>query len=81
MGYKLFKEKLTLSLMGSNFLQKNRDWRMVTTDPNFQTTSVTTMPYAGLALAVSWNFGKLTENVSKKKGVTNDDLLGNGQGN
>ncbi|MBC7872857.1 MAG: TonB-dependent receptor [Ferruginibacter sp.] len=79
MGYKFFKEKLTASLMGSNFFQKNRDYRMVTTDPNFQTTSVTTMPFGGVALSLSWNFGKLTENVSKKKGVTNDDLLGNGQ--
>ncbi len=81
MGYKLFKEKVTVSLMGNNFLQKYRDWKMVTTDPNFQTTSVTTMPFGGVALALTWNFGKLTENVSKKKGVNNDDLLGNGQGN
>jgi hypothetical protein len=26
-------------------------------------------------LALTWNFGKLTENVSKKKGVSNDDIL------
>ncbi|HLG39433.1 MAG TPA: hypothetical protein VI461_07180 [Chitinophagaceae bacterium] len=25
--------------------------------------------------ALTWSFGKLTENVSKKKGVNNDDLL------
>jgi outer membrane receptor protein involved in Fe transport len=80
MGYKLFKEKFTVSLMASNFLQKNREYKMVTTDPNFQTTSVTTMPFRGIALSLSWNFGKLTENVSKKKGVSNDDLLGNGSG-
>lgn len=77
-GYKFFKEKLTTSLMASNFLQENRDWRMVTTDPNFQTISSTTMPFRGIALSISWNFGKMTENVSKKKGVNNDDLLGNG---
>ena len=80
-GYKFFNEKLTTSLMGANFFQKNRDYKVITTDPSFQTTSITTMPFAGLALSLTWNFGKLNENVSKKKGVTNDDLLGNGQSN
>ena len=80
-GYKFFKEKLTASLMGANYFQKNRDYKVVTTDPSFQTTSITTMPFAGLALSLTWNFGKLNENVSKKKGVTNDDLIGNGQSN
>lgn len=79
MGYKMFKEKLTASLMCTNFFQRYRDYRMVITDPNFQTTSVSTMPFGGLAISLNWNFGKLTENVSKKKGVNNDDLLGNGQ--
>jgi outer membrane receptor protein involved in Fe transport len=81
MGYKLFKEKMTVSLMAANFLKEYWDFKMVTTDPKFQTTSVTTMPYRGIALSVNWNFGKLTENVSKKKGVTNDDLLGGGNSN
>ena len=80
-GYKFFNEKLTASLMGANYFQKNRDYKVVTTDPSFQTTSITTMPFAGLALSLTWNFGKLNENVSKKKGVTNDDLIGNGQSN
>jgi hypothetical protein len=26
-------------------------------------------------LALTWNFGKLTESVSKKKGVMNDDQV------
>ncbi len=81
MGVKWFKEKLTTSLMASNFFQKTRDWRMVTTDPYFQTSSTTTMPFRGINLSLTWNFGKMTENVSRKKGVNNDDLLGNGQSN
>jgi hypothetical protein len=36
------------------------------------------MPFRGLSFSLSWNFGKLTENVSKKKGVNNDDLIGGG---
>jgi outer membrane receptor protein involved in Fe transport len=79
MGYKLFKEKLTVSLGASNFLRKNRDFKMVTTDPNFRYTSISTMPFRGLSLGLTWNFGKMTENVSKKKGITNDDQMGSGQ--
>jgi outer membrane receptor protein involved in Fe transport len=78
-GYKLFKEKLTVSLGLTNFLQKEWDYTLMTVDPAFTYTSTTTMPYRGLSLSLSWNFGKLTENVSKKKGVNNDDLLGGGQ--
>ena len=80
-GYKLFDEKLTLSVGISNFLRKEWDYEMKTVDPNFTYTSTSTMPFRGLSFSVNWSFGKLKENVSKKKGVTNDDLLGRGQGN
>jgi len=80
-GYKFFKEKLNVTLMASNFLKKNNDYRMTIIDPNFQTITTSTFPFRGIALSVTWNFGKMTENVSKKKGVTNDDLLGNGNQN
>lgn len=81
LGYKLFKEKLTISAGLANFLQKEMDYRVKLIDPNFQTITTSTSPYRGLAVSMSWNFGKMTENVSKKKGVTNDDLIGNGQSN
>ena len=29
----------------------------------------------GAVLSLTYNFGKLSENVSKKQGVNNDDLL------
>jgi outer membrane receptor protein involved in Fe transport len=74
-GYKMFNEKLNISLGASNFLLKQRDYRMVIKDPNFQTITTSTFPFRGLALGLTWNFGKLTENVSKKKGVNNDDLV------
>ncbi|MBC7949594.1 MAG: TonB-dependent receptor [Chitinophagaceae bacterium] len=79
-GYKLFKEKLTVSVGATNFLQKEWDYKLVTNDPAFRYSSTSTMPFRGISVSVGWNFGKLTENVSKKKGVTNDDLLGGGQG-
>jgi hypothetical protein len=81
MGYKMFKEKFTLSLSASNFFQKYRDYRMVTNDPNFTTTSVTSLPFRAISVSVNWTFGKMTENVSRKKGVTNDDSLGGQSGN
>lgn len=79
-GYKLFKEKVTVSVGANNFFQKDRTYKLVTTDPVFQYTSQSTFPFRGLAFSLSWNFGKLTENVSKKKGVNNDDLINNGNG-
>jgi outer membrane receptor protein involved in Fe transport len=75
-GYKLFKEKLTVSVGVTNFFRKDWDYRLVTIDPAFTYTSTTTLPNRGISLSIAWNFGKLTENVSKKKGVSNDDLLG-----
>ncbi len=77
-GYKMFNEKLNVSAGVNNFLWKTFDWKMTMIDPNFRTETTSTFPFRGLALSVGWNFGKLTENVSKKKGVTNDDLVGNG---
>ena len=80
MSYKMFKEKLSLSVGASNFLKKNNDYIYTINDPAFKTTSITTSIYRGLSTGLSWNFGKLKENVSKKKGVSNDDLIGGGQG-
>jgi outer membrane receptor protein involved in Fe transport len=75
MGYKFLHEKLTVSLGLTNFLQKMRDYKLTTYDPAFQYTSVVRNPFRGISLSLSWNFGKLTESVSKKKGVSNDDKL------
>lgn len=80
-GYKFFNEKLTVSGGVSNFFQKDRDFVTRTIDPAFTYTSTSTMPFRGFSISVNWSFGKLSENVSKKKGVNNDDLLGGGNGN
>lgn len=77
-GYKMFKEKLNVSVGAAGFFEKERHWRVYIKDPNFETISTSTFPFRGLAMALTWNFGKLTENVSKKKGVNNDDLIGSG---
>ncbi|HYO22405.1 MAG TPA: outer membrane beta-barrel protein [Flavisolibacter sp.] len=80
-GYKLFNEKLTVSGGISNFFEKERAWELRTIDPAFEYVSTTTSPFRALSFSITWNFGKLTESVSKKKGVTNDDQLSSGQSN
>ena len=81
MVYKFFKEKLSANLSIANFLAKDREFRYTIKDPSFETRYVNKQPYRAIAVSLTWNFGKLTENVSKKKGVSNDDLIGGGTSN
>lgn len=74
-NYKVFKNKINISLRAVNYYEKNRDFETVTINPNFTSTTTVTRPRRAAVLALTWNFGKLTESVSKKKGVNNDDLL------
>jgi outer membrane receptor for ferrienterochelin and colicin len=76
---KFFKEKFNISLRGVNVFHKTWDYKFITTDPNFQTIRTNTRPLRGFVFTTTYNFGKLKENVSKKRGVTNDDLLNNSQ--
>jgi len=74
-NYKLFKNKVNISLRAVNYTEKTHDFKTITKDKNFYNTNITRQPRRAAVLALTWNFGKLTENVSKKKGVSNDDLL------
>jgi hypothetical protein len=74
-NYKVFNEKLNISLRTVNFFEKTRDYRTIVKDLNFYSTNVNRQIRRGAVLSLTYNFGKLTENISKKKGVTNDDLL------
>ncbi|RYY38651.1 MAG: TonB-dependent receptor [Chitinophagaceae bacterium] len=75
-GVKLWNDKVNLSVGIANFFQKDRDYITTTEDPAFQVRTVSTLPNRAFSLGLTWNFGKMTENVSKKKGVSNDDLVG-----
>ena len=75
-NYKIFKDKFLISVRGVNLYEKNRAFKNVTKDQNFYNTNTTTVIRRGGVLALTWNFGKLAESVSKKKGVNNDDMLG-----
>ena len=74
-NYKIFKNKVNVSLRAVNFLQKEFNNKIITEDKNFYNVNSTRVPRRAAVLALTWNFGKLTENVSKKKGVNNDDIL------
>jgi hypothetical protein len=74
-AHKFFKNSFNVSLRFVNFLEKDHDFKTVTKDPNFTTININNQVRRGVALALTFNFGKLTENVSKKKGVNNDDQI------
>lgn len=74
-NYKVFKNKISISLRAINVYTKTHDFKTVTKDQNFYSTNINRQIRRGGVLALTWNFGKLRETVSKKKGVTNDDLL------
>ncbi len=57
-------------------MKRTGPFKNITEDQNFYNTNTTTVIRRGIVLALTWNFGKLAESVSKKKGVNNDDMLG-----
>jgi hypothetical protein len=76
-GYKFFKDKLSTTVNFNNFFNKWLTNRSFTEDANFSTKSATTAPFRVVFVGFTYNFGKLKENLSKKKGVNNDDLINN----
>lgn len=74
-GYKVFKQKMTITASVTNFFEKERTMRFFTETPNFITRNTNTVPFRNVGLAMIYNFGRLKENVSKKKGVNNDDQV------
>jgi outer membrane receptor protein involved in Fe transport len=74
-AYKLFKEKLTITASTTNFLEKERTLTSLTENQSFVTENISTIPFRNFGLSLSYSFGKLKENVSKKKGVNNDDQV------
>lgn len=73
-SYKFLKDKLSVSLLANNFLAKTRTWYSIAEDENFTSYTEIQNIVRALGLSLNWSFGKLSENVSKKKGISNDDL-------
>ncbi|NII82606.1 outer membrane beta-barrel protein [Pedobacter sp. SG918] len=76
-GYKFFNEKLSATINFNKFFNKWRTNRSFTEDANFKIQSTTTSPFRVTYVGFTYNFGKLKENLSKKRGVNNDDLINN----
>jgi hypothetical protein len=74
-NYKILKDKINISLRAVNYFEEKRSFKTITQDQHFYNTNITRQIRRGAVLSLTWNFGKLTENVSKKKGVNNDDML------
>jgi hypothetical protein len=71
--YKLFKQKLTVTASAMNFLEDERTMRFLTENESFIIENRNTVPFRNFGLALNYSFGRLKENVSKKKGINNDD--------
>jgi outer membrane receptor protein involved in Fe transport len=74
---KFLKDKFTLTININNIFHKDLEWKSVLSDKNFRTSSWNYRPGRSASIGLRWNFGKLTENVSRKRGVNNDDLKAN----
>lgn len=74
-GYKFFNDKLSATMNVNNFHGRYFTFRSVTENPDFRVVNTTISPYLVIYFGVTYNFGKLKESVSKKKGVSNDDLV------
>jgi hypothetical protein len=73
--FKVFKEKMNLNASVTNIFEQDRKLNFLTENQSFKTESMNIIPFRNFGLALSYNFGKLKENVSKKKGVNNDDQV------
>jgi hypothetical protein len=74
-NYQVVPNKLRLGLMAQNYFAKYYDYITVSTAPEFTATTTNHNLMGKLVFTANWNFGKLKESVSKKKGVTVDDVL------
>lgn len=73
-NYKLFDQKLTLSATASNFFRKYITWRGHFVDDNFIRNTFSRNQERNINFSLRWSFGQLKDNVSRKRGVSNDDI-------
>lgn len=74
--YKFFKDKLNMIFNATNFHTRLFGIKARSSDTFFQRFYQYQLPFRGAGINLTWSFGKLKEsNVSKKRGVINDDLI------
>jgi len=74
-GYKFFNEKLSVTMNVNNPHQRFMKVISTTANPDLQVKNINFNPYRVIFFGATYNFGKLKESTSKKKGVANDDLV------
>ena len=69
-----FNKKLNVGIVANNFLEAKQSLKTTTEDVTFYSvSSYNNNLFRYYSVSVNYNFGKLRENVSRKKGVSNDD--------
>lgn len=74
-SYKFFKDKFVVTVAAARFLSKYVTVKTIQSDANFYSQNLSSFQARNFRLGIIWNFGKLTEKVSRKKGINNDDVL------
>jgi hypothetical protein len=74
-GYTLIKDKLSGTVNFNNILHKNFSNKSYVETAAIYQENTNINPYRVTYFGLTYRFGRLKENVSRKKGVTNDDLL------
>lgn len=74
-AYKVFRQKLTITATIMNPFEEKRKLNFITENDYFLTKNTNTILFRNFGLALTYSFGRLKENVSKKKGVNNDDQV------
>ena len=76
--YKMAQEKLSVTVSALNYFEKQKTFATTITEQSFWKESRSIFPGRIYTVGLSFNFGKLKERVSKKKGVSSDDLMEKG---
>lgn len=79
-NYKIVKDKWNLSLGLQNFASNKITLYAYQKDPNFESSNQFSRAGRMLTLSLDYSFGKLEDQVSRKKGVQNDDGASGGKG-
>ncbi len=72
-SYKFFNKKLSVHLTAFNLFNNYFPNRSYFRDETFSANSVFRQQNTSVMLSVRYNFGKLQENVSRKRGISTDD--------
>jgi hypothetical protein len=75
LNYDVVPKKLRVGLMAQNYFARYYDYRVTIKGANFTTVNINQTPAGKIVFTANWNFGKLKESVSRRRGVTVDDRL------